>query len=249
MIVHPYKTRKITPSCIDLISLLDESLPELSERSVVVITSKIISLCEGKIVPFDAVDKEQLVAEHSKLYMPRTASKYNVIFTIAHDSLVVGAGIDESNGDGNYVLWPDDIQASINAARAYLRQKYKLKELGVIATDSSTRPLQWGTTGVSVAYSGFEPLKDYIGSEDLFGRHFLYHKNNIVNGLAAAAVVTMGEGAEQTPLAVIEDLDFVKFVDQDPSTQELADLAIPIEDDVYAPLLENAPWHKGGAKN
>lgn len=245
MIVQTIKTRRVTANACTLLELLDESIPELKERTVVIITSKVVSLCEGGVVPIDSVDKDELIAKYADYYLPRNLSRYNVSFTITEGKLMPGAGIDESNGDEQYILWPQDAQKSANESRAHLMQKYGLKELGVIITDSTTRPFQWGTTGIGVAYSGFEPLKNYVGTKDLFGREFVFHKNNIMNGLAAAAVVQMGEGAEQTPLAIIEDVPFVRFVDHDPTAEELASLVIEPEDDVYAPFFRNAPWERG----
>ena len=55
----------------------------------------------------------------------------------------------------------------------------------------------------------------------------------------------MGEGSEQTPLAVICDLPFVTFQERDPSPEELRRRWIDVEDDLYAPLLQGVKWHKG----
>jgi len=55
----------------------------------------------------------------------------------------------------------------------------------------------------------------------------------------------MGEGSEQTPLAVIDDAPFVEFQDRDPTVAELEPLRVPPEDDLYAPLLEGVPWQQG----
>lgn len=245
MKVEVYKTRKILPGSGTLLEVIDEYLPEVKENSVVVIASKIVATCEGSVVPINSVDIDDLIEEYSQYYLPRSLSRYKVSFTITKSRLVVGAGIDESNAGENYILWPKDAQASANEVRAHLMQKYGIKNVGVILSDSMTRPLQWGTTGVALSYSGFEPIYSYIGKPDLFGREFVYHTNSIVNGLAAAATMVMGEGAEQTPLAIVEDVPFVTFQDHDPTDEELAIQNIPIEDDVYAPMLNNAPWSKG----
>lgn len=69
---------------------------------------------------------------------------------------------------------------------------------------------------------------------------------NVRDALGAAAVLVMGEGNEQTPLAIIEDLPFVTFQDRDPTEEELVALWISIADDLYAPLLMRAPWQAGG---
>ncbi|MDB5181359.1 MAG: putative F420-0--gamma-glutamyl ligase, partial [Candidatus Saccharibacteria bacterium] len=220
---------------------------QLEEGTVVAIAAKIVSLCEGRAIPMDAVDKDELIAQESSWYLPRTSSRYNVSFTITRNMLIPTAGIDESNANDHYILWPKDVQESANRIRKHLQEKYKLKNLGVIITDSTTRPMQWGTTGIAVAFSGFKPLKDYIGTDDIFGRTMQFQKSNIANGLAAAAVLLMGEGSEQTPLCVISDLSFIEFQDNDPTAAELESLIIAPEDDLYAPFLTAVDWQKGQA--
>lgn len=244
MKIAVYKTAAVTPRSHDLFDLIDQTLPELSEGSIVAIAAKIVSLCEGRAVPMADADKDELIQNESQWYLPR-AGKYEVSFTVAHNMLIPTAGIDESNGNDQYILWPKDPQASANKIREHLSAKHNIQNVGVIITDSTTRPLQWGTTGVAIAYSGFNPLKDYIGQKDIFGRELQFQKSNIANGLAAAAVTLMGEGNEQTPLALLEDIPFVEFQKRNPTEQELADLRIDREDDLYWPLLKLAPWEKG----
>jgi dihydrofolate synthase / folylpolyglutamate synthase len=249
MMVTSIKTRIVTSGSCTLTDLLDESITDLPERSVVAVASKVVAVCEGRTVPREGTDKDALVAQDAQFYLPSSTNRYNVALSITRNILVAAAGVDESNGNGEYILWPADPQADANTIRKYLRQKFGLKELGVIITDSATRPFQWGTTGIAIAYSGFEPLHDYRGQKDLFGRRLEYQTNNIQNGLAAAAAMVMGEGSEQTPLAILEELDFVAFVDHDPTEEELAHLRIEPEDDLYAPLLQGVPWRKGRAKS
>ena len=105
--------------------------------------------------------------------------------------------------------------------------------------------MEWWVTGVSLAYSGFVPSKSYIGKPDVFGRELQYETSSTANGLAASVVVMMGEGDEQTPIALIEDLSFVEFQPRNPTDQELADLRIDPRDDLYWPLIQNAPWLEG----
>ena len=159
------------------------------------------------------------------------------------------AGIDESNGQGHYILWPRDSQKTANDLRAYLRRKHDLTELGVIITDSTCQPLRRGTTGISLAHSGFKALTNYVGTADLFGRPFGVTQAGIASGIAASAVLMMGEGSEQTPLCLLRDLPFVTFVEADPSTAELQAMAIPLEEDLFAPFLSAMPWQKGNRRN
>lgn len=245
MKIKVIKTDIVRPGGITLEAFLDAHITNLNEGTVVVLASKIVSLCENRVVPREGTNKDDLIKRETEYYLPAADNPYGIALGIAHGHLVAAGGIDESNADNTYVLWPSNAQRSANAVREHLAATFGIKNLGVIITDSTTRPFQWGTTGISIAYSGFEPLKDYIGTPDLFGRTLKYHKNNIMNGLAAAAVVVMGEGAESTPLAIIEDADFVQFTGRNPTTQELADLHINLDEDVYSPILKNAPWQKG----
>ena len=107
-------------------------------------------------------------------------------------------------------------------------------------------PLRAGVTGVAVGYAGFRGIKDYRGTPDIFGRKFKFSRTNIADGLATAAVLVMGEGNEQTPIAIIEDIPFVEFEEQNPSNQDLSQLKIPKDQDIYAPILNSVVWKKGG---
>jgi dihydrofolate synthase / folylpolyglutamate synthase len=246
MIIKTIQTRPITSGSCELVDVLDESITELPERCVVAIAAKIVALCEGRTVPMEGADKEALIRQETDFYLPSSSNPYGVTLSIARHHLVASGGIDESNGNGQYVLWPEDLQASANMVREHLCAKHKVKDIGVVITDSTTRPFQWGTTGLGIACSGFEPLKDYRGTEDIFGRTLVYHTSNIMNGLAAAAVTQMGEGDERTPLALITDIPFVKFQNRNPSREELAALLVTLDEDVYAPFLRSVPWEKGG---
>lgn len=245
MIVTSIKTHKITKKEIDIFKILDRYISTFKNKSVLAVTSKIVSICEGSLVKAKNYDKDILIRKHADLYLERTTSRYNVVLTVKNNTLAAGSGIDESNAFGHYILWPKDAQKTADAIRKYLLKRFKLRHVGVIVTDSKTTPLKWGTTGTAIAHSGFQALEDYIGKKDIFGRAFQYVKLNIADGLAGAAVVVMGEGKEQTPLAVIEDVPFVKFQDRNPSKKELDDLKIEIEDDLYAPILTKAEWKNG----
>ena len=102
-----------------------------------------------------------------------------------------------------------------------------------------------GTVGLGLAHSGFAGLRNYVGSKDIFGEYeYKYSYASIIDGLAAAAVVLMGEGAQRTPLILIEDIEFVTFQDRNPQKQELDELRITLEDDMYSEMLKMIPWDK-----
>lgn len=246
MKITAIKTHKITQKDKDIFGILDRYLPKrFSEKSIVAVTSKILSIIEGRIVKIGQVSKEKLVAKEAELYLPPQENKYHFSLTIKNNLLIASAGIDESNGNGYYVLWPKDSQKIANDIRLYLVKKLNLKNVGVIITDSKTTPLRWGVTGTAISYSGFLPLNNKIGTPDIFGRKLQATKVNVMDGLAASAVVVMGESNEQTPIAIIEDLPFVQFVDRNPTDNELKELKIAMEDDLYTPLLKSVEWKKG----
>ncbi len=244
MNVRAIKTDKILAGKSSIFEILDKYVDQLSEGSIVAIASKIVALCEGRVVPVDAVDKDGLIKQEADLYLSKEESRYDLYLTIKNNILAVSAGIDESNTGGYYVLWPKDPQKSANEIRDYLVEKFGLKNVGVIITDSKTTPLRWGVTGIQIAHSGFLALNDLIGAPDVFGRKLKMTKEAIADGLAASAVLAGGEGSEQTPVVVITDIPFVKFQDRNPTTEEIESLRIKIDDDVYAPLLKSAPWKK-----
>lgn len=245
MKIKAIKTKKITPGSIGLFELLDKYILELTESSILAVTSKVVSICEGRVVLVEKANKDELVKREADLYLPREENKYDVYLTIKDSQLVATAGIDESNGAGYYILWPKDPQKTANEIREYLTTRFNIERVGVIITDSKTTPLRWGTSGVAIAHSGFRALKDYIGTEDLFGRKLKMTKASIIDGLAAAAALEMGEGNEQTPMAVISDLSQVEFTMRNPTSEELKELEINIEDDLYGSILKRAPWRKG----
>lgn len=245
MKVTAIKTHKITTKDNDIFKILDTYIVGLEEKSVVAITSKIVSICEGRVVAIENGNKDELIKQESQWYLPRANNKYNVSFAINNNILAAGAGIDESNGNGYYVLWPKNPQKCANDIRAFLRKKFGIRNLGVILTDSKTTPLRWGVTGIAIAHSGFLALHDYIGAPDIFGRPFQYEKVNVMDSLAGSCVYVMGEGNEQTPLSILEDIPYVQFSMTDPSREELEALKIGLEDDLYGTFLKNAPWKKG----
>ena len=230
----------------DLFAILDEALPKLEERSVVVVSSKIVALCEGRVVPLDEEEKSRIVEQEAQWFIPASSSKYGVTLTITRDQMFANAGVDESNAENQFVLWPKDPQESANGLWEFLRQRDGLKEVGVIISDSRLLPLVWGVLGAGIAHAGFKALSSKIGKPDIFGRPLKMTQVNVVQGVAVAAVFEMGESNEQTPLAVVTEIRDIEFQNRPPSQEELEGLKIDREDDMYASILMAAPWQKGG---
>lgn len=244
MIITAYKTHKILQS-ENLFEILDKYLPHLQEKSVVAIASKIIGMCEGRVVKKESEEqKDELIRREAEYYLPE--KHLGFLLTIKQNLLVVAAGIDESNSNGFLSLWPEDPQKSVNEIREHLVNKHKRKNLGIIMTDSKLSPLRLGVTGYTLAHSGFSALNSYVGKPDVFGRIMQVEKLNVSDSLSSAAITVMGEGAEQQPIAVINEMPFVIFQDRNPTQEELDALKIKFEDDIYSSLLTAVKWKKGG---
>jgi len=236
-------THKIIPE-ESILGILEKYLKYVPECSVVAITSKIISLCQNRVVSKKNIsDKFELVKQESDLYLEGDYSKkYGICLTIKNKLLIPTAGIDESNGNGYYILYPENIQAEAAKIWEYLKQRHSLKQVGVLITDSHTTPLRRGVTGIMLGWCGFKPLRDYIGEPDIYGEKLRVTLGNVVDSLSASAVFMMGEGKEQTPIVLIEDLPQVTFQDRPPNPEEINSVSIALDDDLYAPLLQAVDW-------
>ncbi len=249
MKITAYKTHKIQPN-ENLFEILDKYLPTLQEKSVIAIASKIVGICEGRVIKkVSQKQKDELIKKEADCYLPRESNKYGTMLTINHNLIVVDAGIDESNSKNHLSLWPENPQKSVNLIREYLIKKHKLKNLGVILTDSKLTPLRWGITGYAIVHSGFNAINSYIGKPDIFGRIMQKEKANISDSLAAATVIVTGEGNEQQPFAIITDVPFINFQKRNPTQKELENLQIKMEDDIYSALLTGVEWKKGIKKS
>lgn len=248
MTVTAYKTQKISVG-MKLNDILDATLPILSDRDIVVVTSKIVSICEGQVVAHDGkVTKKDLIRREAELYIEgKSLTRYGIILTMKRGIVIPSAGIDESNGGGNFILWPKDPDKSAVDIWQSLRAKHGVRHLGVIITDSHTTPLRWGVTGIGLSWCGFSALNDYIGKPDINGRKLRVTKANVLDGLSAASTAVMGEGNEQTPLAVIQDTGFVTFQNRPPSVRERQNMIIDRKKDIYADLMDSPYWRKGGS--
>ncbi|MEK7619206.1 MAG: coenzyme F420-0:L-glutamate ligase [Patescibacteria group bacterium] len=235
MQLTPIKTRIFTPPQDDLFSVLEDSLPALQEGDILLITSKVLAIHQGRCVRIsNQLEKDRLIRTEADRLVPRSRvpGQY-AILTLKNHTLVASAGIDESNGNGYYILWPKDVQKLLRSIWSRLRKANGISWLGIIATDSHMVPMRYGVLGVSIGWFGFHPLIDRKGAPDLFGRKLLCTTINIPDALAAAGVLLMGESNESTPLLLARGVASIRFTSKDTAPE----LLIPPEDDIYKPLL------------
>lgn len=252
MKIQVIKTKKMLPPQDNLWEVLDRLVvPKLKANMIVAITSKIVSIGEGRCIPINQVkDKDKLIIKEAEKYLPK---KYTpgewVMHTLKHNLLIPTAGIDESNANGYYILYPKDPEKSAKLIWKFLVGRSGVKNLGIVITDTHSVPLRRGVMGVSLASWGFYPLQDYRGEEDLFGRELKFTQTNLPDSLSATATLAMGEGAEGTPICLISALHHkIKFTNRQlrAKSPEL-EFQIPLEYDLYKPFLVSVPWKRGGS--
>lgn len=215
----------------DLADFVLRNITTLSNASLIVIASKVVSLAEGHSATVsESSDLADLIRSESDISL--RSEKF--FLTLKDGMLVPNAGIDESNGDGRVVLHPENSYESAKRLRDQLINHYGVQQLGIIVADSHIIPLRAGTTGIALGYAGFRGIRDYRGKDDLYGRPLEYSRTNIADSLATTATLMMGEGAESTPLAIITraPVEFVDSISKD-------EIRMDPEEDLYALILND----------
>lgn len=232
----PIKTRPLLPPKDDLFGVLEKYLPPLKEGDVLLITSKVLAIHQGRCVKIaEKINKEKLIRQEADYFLPpNPKAKFPVILALKDNLLIPAAGIDESNGNGYYILWPKRVEGLLKQIRRRLKKKYRIKKLAIISTDSHTAPARRGVTGIATGFYGLEPLIDLKGKKDIFGRKLKMTQINVPDALAAIAALLMGESDERRPLLIIRGAKFLKFTDS-PTWKRIS---IPPKDDIYFPLLK-----------
>ena len=236
LLIRAIKTEIVTRHQMTLSDFVDKYV-ELSENSVVVIASKVISVLEDRFIE-NSEDLDDAIIGEADL-VSKAKNQYNQYLTIKHNAFIGKAGIDRSNANNAALLLPKNPQETAEKIHHLLLKKYNIENFGVIITDSRSLPLRAGVVGVAIGFKGFAPLRDYVGEIDLFGKKLEFEKANIVDSLAGAAVLAMGEGNEQTPIAIIEEADFVEFDASKPSLKELKEFYLTLENDYFHQLYKD----------
>jgi coenzyme F420-0:L-glutamate ligase len=229
MEITPVKT-EIFKEGDDIIDFVAKHIPYLKEKTILVITSKIVALAERRTAIIeDKKTKEKLIRQESDFAV---CTKFCWL-TIKDGMIMASAGIDESNAKGKLIMLPKDSFKSAQKFRKILQKKYNVKNIGVIITDSRTTPLRAGVMGAAIGYAGFKGARDYRDKKDIFGKKLKISRTDVAGSLAAAAVLVMGEGKERQPLAIIKNAS-IKFCKK----TNKKELFIDPKEDMYRPLLK-----------
>ncbi|WP_351227761.1 coenzyme F420-0:L-glutamate ligase [Streptomyces sp. NPDC002133] len=188
----------------DIAKLIAATEPGLVDGDVLLVTSKIVSKAEGRIVTAD--DREAAIdAETVRVVARRGALR---IVENRQGLVMAAAGVDASNTPaGTVLLLPEDPDASAARIREGLRDTLGV-EVGVVVTDTFGRPWRNGLTDVAIGAAGVRVLDDLRGGEDAYGNPLGATVVATADELAAAGDLVKGKAAG-LPVAVLRGLGHV----------------------------------------
>jgi coenzyme F420-0:L-glutamate ligase / coenzyme F420-1:gamma-L-glutamate ligase len=224
--VMPVKGMPRVRSGDSLVEHILNSLPgsgiALQDSDVVVVTQKVVSKAEGRIVRIDDVKPSRKALELAEKLRkdPRTVqvvlseSKrivrkgHGVLITETHHGFIcANAGIDQSNVEEGYLtLLPVDPDKSARRLRKQLEAKTGRK-LAVVITDTFGRPWREGQVDVAIGCSGIRPFEDLVGTTDPYGHRLRVTQPAIVDEIASASELVMRKHS-LTPVSVVRGLSY-----------------------------------------
>src|SRR5947209_534507 len=165
----------------DLAALIAGAVPDLRDGGILVITSKVVSKAEGRVV---TVPRDQAIeAETVRVVARRGAT---TIAQTRHGLVLAAAGVDESNtAAGTVVLLPEDPDESARRLRKALHQRTG-RSVGVIVTDTMGRPWRAGQTDNAIGAAGVAPVRDHRGEPDTFGNVLEVTVSAVADEIASA---------------------------------------------------------------
>jgi coenzyme F420-0:L-glutamate ligase/coenzyme F420-1:gamma-L-glutamate ligase len=181
----------------DLGALVAAALPDLVDGDVVVVTSKVVSKAEGRVVP--GTRDEALPAETARVVARRGPT---TIVRTHHGLVLAAGGIDASNVErGSVVLLPLDPDASARALRADLH-RLTGRNVGVVVTDTAGRAWREGQTDLAIGAAGLVVAEDFAGRVDAHGNELAVTAPAVVDEMAGLAELAQGKLAGR-PVAVV----------------------------------------------
>ena len=238
--VIPIKIQKEVESGDDLVDLVLE-LFEINDGDVLVFSQKIISKNEGRILSLSSVNPSLLADGIASSYgkdprlvelilseSKRIVRMENgvIIVETKHGFVCANAGIDESNvKDGYATLLPDDPDKSANLLKDRVKQKTG-KDTAIIISDTFGRPFRLGQTDVAIGIAGLEPILDYNGKPDTFGKIMQVTAIAIADEICSTSELVMGK-VQKCPIAVIRNYNFSS------STAKIQEMLRSDHDDLF----------------
>lgn len=206
---------------------LESSDERLEHGDVLVVTHKIVSKAEGRIVELsdDGPDSHRHLIDREAVSILRRRDGL-VIAETSHGFICANAGIDRSNaGPARAILLPVDPDKSANRIRVRLQRRYRA-EIAVIITDTFGRAWRRGLVDVAIGVAGMDPIDDLRGETDDFGKELAVTEVATADEIAAAADLVIGK-ATRNPVAI------VRGVAWKPSSAGVAPLIRSAHEDLF----------------
>ena len=179
----------------------------IADGDCVVVTQKVVSKAEGRIVDLDPDDRaarERLVESESARVLRRRGDL--VISETRHGFVCANAGVDLSNvQEGRAALLPIDADRSARHIRDALRARHGV-EVAVIVSDTFGRAWRLGLTDVAIGIAGIAGVVDLRGTQDALGRELQVTEVAVADEIAAAAELVMGK-SRSVPAAIVRGVD------------------------------------------
>ena len=216
----------------DIVQIVGDAVEGfLVDGDILVVTSKVVSKAEGRIVP--AAEKDAAIeAETVRIVAERwRAGSRTRIVEDVRGFVMANAGVDASNVEEGYVLLlPQDPDASARFMAEILRARFQLR-LGVVISDTFGRPWREGQTDVAIGAAGIRVVDDLRGSADAQGRPLHVTMPAVADEIAAAADLVTGKSLGR-PVAIVRGLGrLVGDLAELPGAQRLVR---PAADDLFA---------------
>ena len=219
--IIPVKIQKEIEPDDDLVDLILES-SEVNDGDILVFSQKIVSKNDGRILSLSSVNPSLLANGIASSYgkdprlvelilseSKRIVRMENgiIIVETKHGFVCANAGIDESNvQDGYATLLPDNPDQSANLLKGKIEQKTG-KNIAVIISDTFGSPFRLGQTNVAIGIAGLEPVLDYNGKPDTFGKIMQVTAIAIADEICSASELVMGK-VEKCPIAIVRNYNF-----------------------------------------
>lgn len=225
----------------DLATLLGDALEgDLRDGDVVVVTSKVVSKAEGRVI--QAEDREQAITDETVRVVARREHHGGVLRIVENrlGLVMAAAGVDASNTpDGTVLLLPVDPDASAQRLRATWQRRFGVR-VGVVVSDTAGRAWREGLTDIAIGAAGLTVLDDLRGGADTHGRPLSVTVTAVADEVASASELVRGKAAGR-PVAVVRGL--ARFVTDDDGPGARA-LVRPAEADLFR-LGAAEAWQEG----
>jgi len=209
-----------------LIGSAEKNAMGFKEGDILVVTSKIISIAEGRVIDLAKVSPSEFACSiaglvdkspsHVEVILREARSivrmRQKVIITeTKHGFICANSGVDQSNVEGENcaVILPKDPDKNARDIRKEIKERCGV-DVAVIVSDTFGRPFRQGVLNITVGCSGLIPVVDLRGEEDLFGYKLQSTEIAVADELAAAAGLLMGQTDARIPAVIIRGYRYKK---------------------------------------